>query len=133
MISLEESNKSQFDKCIDNERKESADSNYCVQLVNKNKKDKVSLKYFTLMCNICMGGNICYIAVGRCNHSICEQCALRIRIQTNNKNCVVCKEHMEYMFVYRFDYNLLVIPEHNVSKQAAKKRAPTSLNAEVGP
>jgi hypothetical protein len=52
-------------------------------------------------CIICANDNVEFYAVGRCDHHICSTCSLRLRSKSHDRNCALCKQHLEYVIVYR--------------------------------
>ncbi|GLE05690.1 hypothetical protein PINS_up014730 [Pythium insidiosum] len=45
---------------------------------------------------------ITYYAVGECNHhGICSKCSLRMRMLMNDRNCPICKQHLDRVVVCR--------------------------------
>lgn len=56
-----------------------------------------------LSCPICTDVAT-YFAVGKCNHHVCSLCAVRIRVKSKDKHCVICKEDLAVMIIYRPHY-----------------------------
>jgi rubrerythrin len=52
----------------------------------------------TTSCLIC-ANEVEYLAVSSCFHAYCSVCALRMRIKSKDKNCAVCKSHMQSVMV----------------------------------
>jgi hypothetical protein len=43
-----------------------------------------------------------YVSVAECNHSTCSLCAARLRLKSQDRQCVVCKRQAAFTIVYRF-------------------------------
>jgi hypothetical protein len=56
--------------------------------------------YSYASCIICANDAVEFVSVGQCDHVICSLCALRLRVKSQDKTCVVCKQDMEFIVVY---------------------------------
>eukprot|EP01041_Mallomonas_annulata_P000782 gene782-1509_t len=49
-------------------------------------------------CMLCADTVHCW-AIGQCNHPICSLCAVRVRIKSKDRACVICKQLMDVMVI----------------------------------
>ncbi len=54
----------------------------------------------THSCSICLTDFVPFLAMGVCQHPICNICALRLRCKSKNTTCAICKTNLFGMIVY---------------------------------
>ncbi|TMW65890.1 hypothetical protein Poli38472_003655 [Pythium oligandrum] len=65
------------------------------------KKDEEEVDEDADMCLLC-ADPIQFYAVGECNHhGICSKCSMRMRMLMDDRNCPICKQHLDRVVVYK--------------------------------